>query len=112
VGVIARLWRGWAAVSNRQAYPRHFHQGVLPELKRIDGFLGASLLEREENGEVEFLVVTRWSSRDAIRAFAGDDVSKAIVEPEARAALIRFDETVRHYEESEGLCPSGSLAGG
>jgi heme-degrading monooxygenase HmoA len=32
---------------------------------------------------VEFLVLTRWSSMDAIRAFAGADVRKAVVEPAA-----------------------------
>jgi hypothetical protein len=35
---------------------------------------------------------------DAIRAFAGDRPGIAVVEPEARAALVRFDSTVQHYE--------------
>lgn len=35
---------------------------------------------------------------DAIRAFAGDDVESAVVEPEAVAALVSFDRTVQHYE--------------
>jgi len=35
---------------------------------------------------------------DAIRAFAGDDVENAVVEPEAVAALTTFDRTVQHYE--------------
>jgi heme-degrading monooxygenase HmoA len=47
---------------------------------------------------VEFLVLTRWASMDAIRAFAGDDVGKAVVEPEAVQALLSFDRTVQHYE--------------
>ena len=34
---------------------------------------------------------------DAIRAFASDEVSRAVVEPEAAAALETFDRTVRHY---------------
>lgn len=34
----------------------------------------------------------------AIRAFAGMDVEKAVVEPDAAAALIEFDGRVRHYE--------------
>jgi len=35
---------------------------------------------------------------DAIRAFAGDTPERAVVEPEARAVLREFDETVTHYE--------------
>jgi heme-degrading monooxygenase HmoA len=48
--------------------------------------------------EIEFLVLTLWESMEAIRAFAGDQPELAVVEPEARAALVRFDSTVVHYE--------------
>jgi hypothetical protein len=40
---------------------------------------------------------------DAIRAFAGMDVEKAVVEPDAVAALIEFDSRVRHYEVVEDV---------
>jgi hypothetical protein len=48
--------------------------------------------------EVEFLVLTLWESMEAIRGFAGEQPEVAVVEPEARAALVRFDSTVTHYE--------------
>ena len=48
--------------------------------------------------EIEFLVLTLWDSMDAVRAFAGDQPERAVVEPEARAALVRFESTVAHYE--------------
>jgi hypothetical protein len=35
---------------------------------------------------------------DAVRAFAGERPELAVVEPEARAALVRFDALVSHYE--------------
>jgi hypothetical protein len=38
---------------------------------------------------------------DAIRAFAGADVEKAVVEPGAAATLIEHDTNVRHYEAIE-----------
>jgi heme-degrading monooxygenase HmoA len=76
---------------------------VLPELKRIEGFVGASLLRRDSPDGVEFLVLTRWASMDAIRAFAGDDVEKAVVEPDAVAALVSFDRTVEHFEVVDDL---------
>ncbi len=40
---------------------------------------------------------------DAVRAFAGDDFAKAVVEPGAVAALIDFDASVRHYEVLEDV---------
>ena len=45
----------------------------------------------------------RWRSLNAIRAFAGTDIEKAVVEPDAVAALIEFDTTVRHYEILEEI---------
>ena len=103
--MIVRIWRGTAALSEPSAYPEHFRGAVLPALRGIAGFRGASLLRQDRPGEIEFMVLTRWESMDAIRAFAGDDPEQAVVEPAAVAALIRFDGRVHHYtvvEEGPG----------
>ncbi len=99
--MIVRSWRGRADTKNSSAYPEHFRRNVLPELRGIAGFKGAQLLRHDQPDEVEFLVLTRWASMDAIRAFAGQDVSQAVVEPEAVAALVSFDKTVTHYDVVE-----------
>ena len=78
--------------------PEHFRDHVTPELRRTPGFLRASLSKRSVDGKIEFLVLTHWSSRASIEAFAGADIARAVVEPRAVAALIDFDDTVRHYE--------------
>ena len=95
--MIVRMWRGRALSSRPNAYVDHFRRSVVPELKRIEGFLGASLLRRD----LDVLVLTRWASMDAIRAFAGNDVGRAVVDPEAVAALASFDTAVEHYEAVE-----------
>ncbi len=99
--MIIRTWRGRAAASNPDAYIEHFRRKVRPELQKIDGFLGAMLLEETRADAVEFFLLTKWASMDAIRAFAGDDVERAVVYPEVEAALLCFDRTVRHYEVVE-----------
>jgi hypothetical protein len=48
-------------------------------------------------------VLARWQSLAAIRAFAGADIEKAVVEPNAVAAHMEFDKTVRHYEVLEEI---------
>jgi heme-degrading monooxygenase HmoA len=101
--MIVRAWRGRAAASNPSGYIVHFRQSVLPELRRIAGFLGASLLRESRLDGIEFLVLTRWESMAAISAFAGDEVGSAVVEPGAVAALVDFDKTVTHYEVVEEL---------
>jgi mannose-6-phosphate isomerase-like protein (cupin superfamily) len=101
--VIARRWRGWAAdTANADAYVAHFERSVRPGLEGMDGFMGATLERVEDDGRIEIVVVTSWDSMDAVRAFAGEDVEAAVVEPEARAALEDFDARVRHIELREG----------
>jgi heme-degrading monooxygenase HmoA len=96
--MIAREWRAWAVPPNDAEYERHFHEAVLPHLREIPGCVGAHLLRREVGGEIELIAVTYYESSAAIRAFAGDDLERAVVEPAARAVLARFDERCRHYE--------------
>jgi heme-degrading monooxygenase HmoA len=101
--MIIREWRGRASSSHADAYPTHFREKVIPELRRVPGFAGAQLARRRLGDKIEFLVLTRWRSMDAIRAFAGRDVETAVVEPGAVAALIEFDSRVRHYDVVEDV---------
>jgi mannose-6-phosphate isomerase-like protein (cupin superfamily) len=101
--VIARRWRAWTHdQASADAYAAHFDAAVRPTLAATSGFVDANL-ERfaDDGGRTEIVVVTRWDSLDAIRAFAGDDVEAAVVGPEARAVLAGFDERVRHIELSD-----------
>lgn len=96
--MIVRVWRGYGAVAEREAYPKHLLHSVRPKLQQLSGFRGVYLLSRRGLEEIEFLVLTLWDSMEAVRAFAGEQPDLAVVEPEARAALVRFDNTVQHYE--------------
>ncbi|KLN59554.1 hypothetical protein WH96_16915 [Kiloniella spongiae] len=79
-------------------YPAHFVQNVIPAIQKVDGFLSADLLSREFEGKIEYTVISRWKSMDAVKAFAGENPSLAVIEPGAVAALESFDDVVIHYE--------------
>jgi heme-degrading monooxygenase HmoA len=96
--MIVRIWRGQATNAKADAYFRHVTGTVFPSLKGLAGHCGAWLLRRQADGHTEFVALTLWESLDSIRAFTGDDVATAIVEPEARAVLAGFDDFARHYE--------------
>jgi heme-degrading monooxygenase HmoA len=88
--MIIREWRGRANPSQAEAYPKHFREKVIPELRQTPGFIDAQLGRHQLDDTIEFVVLTRWRSMEAIRAFAGMDVEKAVVEPGAgRARRIR-----------------------
>ena len=106
--MIARLWRGEADAAKADAYFRHVTGTVFPELEDLAGHRGAWLLRREADGRTEFLAVTLWESRQAIEAFAGSDIDKAVVEPEARAVLVAFDDFATHYDVAFASDPLSS----
>jgi len=96
--MIARVWTAHTTPRQAPAYGEHLRRRVLPQLRTLAGYAGAWLLRRDANGETELIVVTRWRSKEAVRAFAGDDADAAVVEDAAAALLSRFDTRVRHYE--------------
>lgn len=96
--MVVRVWKARAAPGNVAAYARHFRHSVLPELAGIAGHQGALVLKHDAGAHVEVTVLTLWESMAAIEKFAGNPVGRAVVEPAARAVLIDFDETVRHYD--------------
>lgn len=96
--MILRLWHGWTTPENAAAYADFLRETMFPSMRRIEGFAGAELLRRNDGDEVAFATITRFESLDAVRAFAGDDYEVAVIEPEARALLSRFDARSVHYD--------------
>jgi heme-degrading monooxygenase HmoA len=94
--MIARIWTATASADGAERYAAHFRSRVLPELRAVQGFLHAYLLRRDD----EIHVITLWDGMAAVAAFAGADPGSAVVEPEARAVLRRYDDRVRHFETS------------
>lgn len=101
--MIVREWRGRADLERGDAYPTHFRSRVISELRHIPGSLDADLLRRDLGDGIEFTILTRWASMEAMRAFAGSDPTRAVVEPGAAAALHDFDEHVTRHEVVERI---------
>ena len=71
---------------------------MFPSIHRVPGFLGADLLRNDAADEIAFVTITRFQSLAAVKDFAGEDYERAVVEPEARRLLSRYDERSEHYE--------------
>jgi len=97
--VISRLWHGWTRRENADAYETLLRNEVLPGIHRVPGFKGAHLLRRNLADEVEFVTITWFDSLEAVKGFAGEDYEVAVVPPEARKLLARFDARSAHYEK-------------
>jgi len=96
--VISRHWRGLARADQAAEYERHLRTETFPALKQIPGFVDASILKRRLESGVEFLVISRWVSLEAIAQFAGADVESAVVPEKVQSMMIEYDRRARHYE--------------
>jgi len=105
--------RSWSARTSEEKWPRyreHFTKKVLPELRAISGYLGATLYVRHVGDQREILVESFWRSLDDIHVFAGVDLETAVVAEEAAAVLTEYDQRARHYEIVHSDCAPGTSA--
>ncbi|HEX4566847.1 MAG TPA: antibiotic biosynthesis monooxygenase, partial [Vicinamibacterales bacterium] len=95
---VARQWRGVVKPGLADAYLTHLEQETIPSLRWIAGFVRATILRREVEDGTEFQVTTYWHSLDAIKAFAGDDLTRAVVPPAAQELMVRYDDRATHHD--------------
>ena len=95
---ILRRWSARTTKAQLPKYLEHFSKNVLPELRRVPGYLGAIVSVGRFDGEIEVVVETTWRSLESIRNFTGPDLEAAVVADEAAALLSSFDRRVRYCE--------------
>ena len=98
--MIGRVWHGWTAPENADAYEALLKSEVFPGIfgKRVEGFQRIELFRSNLGHEVEFMTIMWFTSWDAVKAFAGDEYDIAYVPATAQALLGRFDARAQHYE--------------
>lgn len=126
--VVVRRWHGWTTAEDADAYERLVSEEVLPDPETTAGYLGHEVLRRAEGGSaaverssgaedttgtereeanvpdeietVEFCVLSRFASWDAVESFAGPEPATAHVPASARELLVAYDDHVTHYERA------------
>lgn len=101
--MISRVWHGWTKPEHADAYEAMLRSEILPGIHRVAGFRGATLLRRRDGDEEEFVTITRFDDLSAVRAFAGEDYTRAVIAPDARPLLSHYDERSTHYETAFSL---------
>ena len=96
--VVLRQWRGVVKPGFAEQYLAHLRGETLPSLGQLSGFIDVAILRREVKDGTEFQVITVWRSVDSIKAFAGEDVTVAVVPAAAQAMMLRYDDRAVHYQ--------------
>jgi heme-degrading monooxygenase HmoA len=108
-GLVVRVWKASGSATGVERYCQHFSTTVLPQLRAIGGFLDANVLVRDAGDRTEVVVATRWESIDSVKAFAGRDHERAVVEPIVHRLLDHVDERVTHFTVAVAARSTGEV---
>jgi heme-degrading monooxygenase HmoA len=96
--MIARIWHGVTPAAKADEYTGYLLKTGLPDYTRTEGNQGAYILKRREGDQMHFITLSFWESEEAIRRFAGEDLTKAHYYPEDDDFLLEKEPSVQHYE--------------
>jgi heme-degrading monooxygenase HmoA len=96
--MIARTWRGTVQAGKGSGYLEIVGRTGLRDSRETPGNQGFYVMQRRAGDHDEILTLSLWESEDAIRAFAGDDISRAVFYPEDDAWLTGRDLHADHWE--------------
>lgn len=96
--MIARMWQGRTRAAAAEEYMAYMHEHGVKKLRATRGNLGVQVFRRVHEGIAEFTTISYWSSRNEIRAYAGEDIDKPHHLPKDPDYLLELPEQVRHFE--------------
>jgi heme-degrading monooxygenase HmoA len=96
--VILREWRAEIRRARRDEYVDYVRRTGLSGYRSLPGNLEAGIAVRDlDETRSEIVTLSLWRSEDDIRAFAGDDLTRAVYYPEDDAYLLTRPDRVTHY---------------
>jgi len=94
---IARQWRGKTTNAKADEYATYLADAI-KKFRTIKGNLGYQMMRETIGAETHFSVISYWESREAIKAYAGDDISRTRVAPRDPEFIIDPELTVKNYD--------------
>jgi heme-degrading monooxygenase HmoA len=95
---VARIWHGRTPRAKADEYEKYLYSEGIAKIRKLPGNLGVQVLRRDEKEETDFLVVSYWPSRQAVREWAGEEIEKTRYLAKDREYLLELEPTVRHYD--------------
>ena len=99
--MITRIWHGRTKAAHADEYLQFLIDTGVADYKSVEGNLSVEVWRRIDGDVCHFYTVTKWSSFDAIRRFAGVDPEKAKYYPDDSRYLLEFEPNVEHCETFE-----------
>ena len=96
--MIARRWHGRVPAAKAEEYLKLTKDVGLADYRSTSGNLAAWCLHRREDNVVHVETFTLWESENAIRRFAGDELTKAKYYDFDPDFLLEMEPQVMHFE--------------
>lgn len=96
--MIARMWHGRIRAQDVEEYRAYVARTGLAEYRATPGNRGAQTLTRIDGEIAHVITLSFWSDLESIRAFAGDDVTRARYYPQDERYLLELPERVEHFD--------------
>lgn len=96
--MIARVWRGRIRAEDVDKYRAYIGATGLEDYRATPGNRGAYIFTRVEDGIGYVETLSFWDDLESIRAFAGNDITRARYYPEDERFLLDFPENVEHFD--------------
>jgi heme-degrading monooxygenase HmoA len=95
---VARIWEGRTREAAADEYMAYMYEAGVKKIRATKGNLGVQVLRQVRDGVATFRTISYWSSRDEIRAYAGDDIEKPHHLPRDAEYLLELPESVQHFD--------------
>lgn len=97
-----REWRAEIRRALKHDYVEYVTATGLAGYRRAEGNLGATIAVRDLDADrSEIVTLSWWTDEASIKAFAGENISRARYYPEDDRYLLTRPETVQHYESTD-----------
>ena len=100
--MIARRWHGRIPAAKAEDYLKLSRDVGLADYRSTPGNIAASCLHRRDGDIVHVEMFTLWEDMEAIRRFAGDELTKAKYYDFDPDFLLELEPEVVHFDVIEG----------
>ena len=86
---IIRTWKGWTTIENAPVYEDMLVNEVFPAVEKngVKGLEKVSISAKQQDEEIEFLLILQFESLDAVRTFAGENYEIAYIPENAKHTI-------------------------
>lgn len=94
--MIIRVFRAEVHPGKTAEFEQFFRDIAIPKVSAHPGLVAQHTGRPIDDGSREFVYISVWRDVEALRGFAGDDWTLAVIEPEERHLLATT--SIAHYE--------------